>query len=108
MENEKVEITGKRKTKRKLIIAAIALTIFIVGAIVVLPLFTSKTDKDVVFYVYPNTTEAALKDSLQTYFGEKIARKVMQLNSTAGNNIENCTGRYDIPAGTSPVSRWEK
>lgn len=71
MENEKVEITGKRKTKKKLIIAAIALTIFIVGAIVVLPLFTSKTDKDVVFYVYPNMTEAALKDSLQTYFGER-------------------------------------
>ena len=107
MENEKVEITGKRKTKKKLIIAAIALTIFIVGAIVVLPLFTSKTDKDVVFYVYPNMTEAALKDSLQTYFGEKIAQKVMRLNGTGGNNIENCTGRYYIPAGTSPIILWK-
>lgn len=108
MENEKVNAPRKRTTKKKLVITAIALTILIVGAIVVLPLFSSKTTEDTVFYIYPNTTEAALKDSLQNYFGEKIARKVIQLNGTAGKHIENCVGRYYIPAGTSPIRLWKK
>ena len=108
MENEKVNAPRKRTTKKKLVTTAIALTILIVGAIVVLPLFSSKTTEDTVFYIYPNTTETALKDSLQNYFGEKIARKVIQLNGTGGKHIENSVGRYYIPAGTSPIRLWKK
>ena len=81
-----------------LAVAIIALLIWL------FPYVMSHTPKEALIRIPSDATPESVNDSLTKYYGEKFARRVMNISRFPDNNPAKRHGSYLIPKGANPLS----
>lgn len=93
-----------KKYTRKHLYLVVSIIIFILAAVVfIYPYFGMKAGKDGMLYIYPETSDSALRDSLSAKFGTLYASKVMSILAFNDTDLATRTGAYKVNKGDNPV-----
>ncbi len=105
---EQQPTSKKSWSKKTKISISVVLAIVVVGAALVVALFSAKADKAGMLYVRPGMTRQQLTDTIAAHFGQSVASRVSLLSSVRDIDPAKRIGAYRVDEGMSAVSLWRK
>lgn len=103
--NKKQLHHGSRLTMWILLSVAV---VIVLGLVTIAPYMMKKSEADVTIRIPANATEQQVKDTLDKYYPEDYARKVMHLMNLYGFDPASRHGLYIIPKGATPFATSRK